>query len=143
MRIHNYTRAEQKQNQEKKVAQALAGKGLYVYENKLKADLTLPKPTHSGLRQVKAGAKFQGDDYYLQMVKTGELKLIEVLDRGEPPVMENKLILDQPEMVTTEGTVELVQKQNAKKKKLKESVSNEKTDPVLLVEEPTGHLETI
>lgn len=146
MKYQNFSRQEKRENQHNKLVQALAGKGLYIYENNVKADLSLPKATATGVKNLKAGARFQGDDYFLSMVRTGELRLIEVLDTGVPtPMNESKLILDQPETVTVEGTVEQVQINKMKKaKKLKEgSGSPENETPKLLIEQPDGHIQSI
>ena len=118
-------RYEKKQLQSKILDEALAGKGLYLYENNSDADLTLPRPTQSGRREIGPREQFQGDDYYMQLVKTGFLRLIKELQSptpAEPPQpkieqlnevamtdkKEEKLILDQPDTITNEGTVENV-----------------------------------
>ena len=106
-------RYEKSQMQSQRLQDALAGEGLYLYENNSDADLTLPRPTKSGRREIGPREQFQGDDYYLQLVRTGNLRLIKELQspNQEEIVTENKeekLILDQPDTVTTEGTVENV-----------------------------------
>lgn len=143
MKLQNFSRFEKKSIRKTNIENAMAGKGIYVYENSSKhADLTLPKSTATGVRTVKAGGRFQGDDYFMQLVRTGDLRLVEVLDKGDPVVVENKLILDQPETVTPKGTVEQVQvNPNAKKpvkKSLKEQTGPTSEQPVLLVEAPEG-----
>lgn len=118
-------RYEKKQLQEKILDEALAGEGLYLYENNSDADLTLPRPTQSGRREIGGREQFQGDDYYMQLVRTGFLRLIKELQPPTPAAppqtniqeqnevtmteqKQEKLILDQPDTVTTEGTVENV-----------------------------------
>jgi hypothetical protein len=120
MRYENkLSRAEKKIVNAKKLENALAGSGLYLYENHSNADLKLPKPTKSGIRQVGPKQQFQGDDYYMSLVRTGFLRLIEVLQtpEQEAQVMQKeetmsqqneKLILDQPDVITEQGKVEHV-----------------------------------
>lgn len=149
MKYEKFTKYEKKENRRANIAAAMSGKGLYLYENSSKhAELTLPRATHSGVRKVQPGKQFQGDDYYMQLVRTGELRFIACLDDGKPkeevkPMNENTLILDQPATVTTKGTVEnVVRKPAAKKKGLKEQQTpvNEQQEPVLLIEAPVGSI---
>ena len=129
-------RYEKKTLNAKILEESLHGEGLYLYENNSDAQLTLPRPTKSGLRIIGARAQFQGDNYYMQLVRSGHLRFIKELEspeaqktnlesKEETEVVaetevatdqlnevnmekEEKLILDQPETVTTEGTVENV-----------------------------------
>ncbi len=101
----------EKREQNSKIRQeSLEGAGLYVYENRANAELTLPKPTKSGKRILAPKERFQGDNYYMQLVRTGNLRFIEEIQApiSEVKMTEEKLILDQPETVTTEGKVERV-----------------------------------
>jgi len=107
-----------------------AGKGFYLYENNTQGMVLLPKPTDSGVREVQpvnpripGSGRFQGDNYYMQMVPR-ELRLIKAYRTPEQEtlmeenlmnenssvneVAEEKLILDQPETVTESGKVEHV-----------------------------------
>lgn len=106
------TRIEKRQMHSKILEESLAGSGLYLYENNSDADLTLPRPTKSGRREIGAREQFQGDDYFLQLVRSGNLRLIKELQAPgqEESTMEKeeKLILDQPDTVTNEGKVENV-----------------------------------
>lgn len=148
MKYQKFNRYEKKEIRSTNIARAMSGKGLYIYENSSKhAELTLPRPTNSGVRKVAAGRQFQGDDYYMQLVRSGELRLIQCLDDGIPKgdvMNENTLILDQPQTVTPQGVVEnvVVTKQSAKKKptaKKNEATQTPSTpQPVLLIEAPVG-----
>lgn len=135
------------------------GYGIYVFENNTKADLMLPKPTLSNQKIVPPQGRFRGDSFFLSMVKNNSLKLVEVIQSEDEALknsnknidsvgdnMENKLILDQPAMVTTKGTVEHVQigkncnlKQNENLNVNEEEVNKD----VLLVEDPVGSIEII
>jgi len=101
------------------IAKVQKGKGVFLYENNTKSTLILPKPTVGGLKmiepinpKVKGSGRFQGDDYYISLVKTNQLRLIEVIvspAQEEQRIMnENKLIVDQPDTFTNQGKVEQV-----------------------------------
>jgi hypothetical protein len=181
MKYRKFSKFEKKENKQLKVKNALSGKGLFIYKNKSKhATLTLPRPTESGLRVVEADKEFQGDDYYLQMVRSGDLILVKVIDDGnkkpepvqeftpepcrttvcevkrevlteavaqpktqkkpktlkESAMSEQKLLLDQPERVTTKGKTEHVVDKTTSKVKLNET-DNQPQEPVLLNESPS------
>lgn len=131
------TRFEQKEVRSKKLEEALAGEGLYLYRNAHKADVTLPRPTKSGRRIIGPNEEFQGDNYYMQLVRTGELRFVRELQspqQQEAAMNKEKLILDQPDTVTSEGTVEHVS-QSEPVQPLQEGGEQEKKD-VLINEAP-------
>jgi hypothetical protein len=177
MKYRKFNKFEKKENNQLKVKNALSGIGVYIYKNKSKhATLTLPRPTSSGVRMVGPEKEFQGDDYYLQMVRSGDLMLVKVVDDGKTkpaPVQEvcraepcevkqevlteavaaktlpkkiklkedknmseQKLLLDQPERVTTKGKTEHVVDRSTGKVKLNET-GNQTQEPVLLNESPS------
>jgi hypothetical protein len=143
MKYRKFNKYEKKANQHQHLVDSLKGSGKYRYQNSSNnAELTLPRPTASGLRKVGPGAKFLGDDYYMQLVRTGELRLIEVLQtpEQEKAVMDQeKLILEQPETVTVAGPVEqvVVQKSPPRAKPLRETQSAPSPEaPALLNEGP-------
>lgn len=123
MKYRKFNKYERKENNRAHMEKSLHGEGLYLYENNTSGDLTLPKPTNSGLREVGPKQQFQGDNYYMQLVRVGHLRLIKELQSpaAERAVNETvtseennmtqpeKLILDQPETVTEQGQVEHVQ----------------------------------
>ena len=117
MKYRKFNKYERKEVQQQHLAAALHGEGLYLFENNTKADLGLPRPTRSGIRSVGPKQQFQGDNYYMQMVKAGHLRLIKVLqtpeqeraaELNEATMQEQKLILDQPDTITEQGKVEHV-----------------------------------
>lgn len=120
--------------QEKRLAniqEKLAGDGKrYKYKNNSTGDLGLPKPAEDGRTAVAHNGTFIGDGYFLCMVPQC-LTILEDLN-----VQENKLITEQPPIVTNEGTVELVQ-QKQKQQKLNENKPSKQKD-VLLTEDPIG-----
>lgn len=149
-------RLERREFQKQKLARDLAGSGLYIYENNTSGTLTLPKPTDSGKRIVAPKEQFQGDSYFMSLVKPPNnlLKLVRVVTQDLPETQtqtlvesnmnEQKLILDQPDRVTSEGTVEQVVVKQQPVQKLNDSV--EKKQPpkeVLLTEDPMDGIEII
>ena len=76
MQYRKFNKYEKKEIRKEVLQNALAGGGMYLYENNTDADITLPRPTSSGLRSIGPRKQFQGDDYYIQLVRTGLLKLI-------------------------------------------------------------------
>jgi hypothetical protein len=131
------TRFEKSEMKSQKLEEALAGSGLYLYENRSNAaDLTLPKPTKSGRRIIGPKEQFQGDSYFMQLVRTGNLRLIKELQSPQQEaLMEEKLILDQPSTVTSDGVVEQVV-QPTPKRQLQENKGKTKHADVLINESP-------
>lgn len=142
-------RYEKATNSREKKEYALRGKGLFEYRNNTSGDLMLPKPSASGSRVVPKGATFRGDDYFMYMVRvTNEAKLVRVIEETvepvtEKPMSEQKLILDQPDKVTTEGKIEHVVKKLDKPVKLNEGqpAEQKKEEDVLLNDSPVDGVE--
>lgn len=142
MKYQKFNKYEKAEIKRAVIAQANHGEGLYLYENHTNADLTLPRPTKSGVRVVRAKTQFQGDNYYLQLVRSGNLRLLKELQSPEQERLametnEEKLILDQPDTVTDKGKVEHVVDKNRKVQKLNEA-DNAPEQDVLLNEGPSG-----
>ncbi len=141
MKYRKMNKYEKKAWQHEKLENDMHGEGLYLYENHSEADMTLPRPTKSGLRSVGPKSQFQGDNYYMQMVRNGHLRLIKELQSPEQEraareeAMEDKLILDQPETITEHGEIEHVINANTPVQKLHEDDNQPQTD-VLLNEGP-------
>jgi len=142
MKYRKFTRAEKKVVQAQMLKEAMHGEGLYLFENNTNADLTLPRPTKSGCRSVAPRSQFQGDNYYMQMVQQGHLRLIKVLQTPEQEraihegtMEQEKLILDQPNIVTEHGEVEHVINTNTPLQQLAEGDDQPKPN-VLLNESP-------
>lgn len=138
------SKEERKANNRQKAADALAGTGLHVFENNVKGDLSLPKPTASGKRSLTKNEQFQGDSYFFNLVRSGLLRFIRTIsevgpnDIKEETMSQEKLILDQPDTVTTEGKVEHVVE---KKPEVLAEQKGKKDEPVLLTEGPVGFIE--
>lgn len=98
-------RADQKR---KAIAYHQAGTGMYVFKNRSAvASLELPKPSADGKKWVEPGQTWKGDSYFLSMVPK-EAILVESLteQHKEESNMQDKLILDQPDQITSSGKVE-------------------------------------
>ena len=145
------SRADKKINQKNKFIQDMSGSGVFVYENNTDADLNLPKPTSTGTRTIGPRKRFQGDSYYLTWVGSpmNLLRFIEEIVPKDNPLKtlnesetnkmnDNKLILDQPEIVTSQGQVEHVVVNESP-----DQDSSEKKTEILLNESPIEGLEII
>jgi hypothetical protein len=141
MKYRKFNRYEQKEVRAQQIENAIHGEGIYLYRNNTNADLTLPRPTKSGLRSVGPGKEFQGDNYYMQLVKTGFCRLVKEIQSpqqalAEANMQQDKLILDQPDMITEQGKVEHVVK-NAPVKKINEQDKKDE-ESILLNEASSG-----
>lgn len=129
-----------------KAERALAGEGLYEYRNRNKnATLNLPKPTEDGQKTVPPNGTWEGDNYFMSLVRSNEATLVREIispqQEREEKMTQEKLLLDQPELVTEQGQVEHVV-ENEKQKQLNET--KEKTNEEakkLLVEAPLDGVE--
>lgn len=114
----NISKYERRELRAAKLAKALHGEGLYIYENNSGGDMILPKATASGLSKIGAGQQFQGDSYFMSLVKSNELRLIKTLvtpDQERKMKLEQverekeqKLLLNQPDTIKSVGKVEYV-----------------------------------
>jgi hypothetical protein len=73
-------REEKRVAQRKAAKEALEGKGLYRYKNHQRADLILPKAANNGQKIIGAGREFEGDSYFLNLVRNHQLVLVERTD---------------------------------------------------------------
>jgi hypothetical protein len=145
MKYRKFNKYEKKEVRAQVIQNALHGEGLYLFRNHTQADLTLPRPTKSGQRIVLAGKEFQGDDYYMQLVRQGLLRLVKEIQSPEQQraalteaSVEDKLLLEQPDTVTPQGKVEHVVAKAPAQHKLNEGKKSAKpAEPdVLLNENP-------
>lgn len=82
------TRVEKKEFLKKSAQDALRGSGRFVFQNRLSTDFTMPKAHFGKKTMVHAGEKFEGDSYFMQFVKTGELRLVSII---EPENLTNSI----------------------------------------------------
>jgi hypothetical protein len=148
-----FTRNERKNFQTERVKKAMEGHGMFLFENNTNADLTLPRPTKSGRRIIGPKEQFQGDDYYMSLVRSNFLRLIEVIQTPEQEKQalqkqeesvntQTKLILDQPDVITEQGKVEHVAMPSlGQAQPLNEGPGQGQKQPdVLINESPTGYV---
>lgn len=144
-------RLERRKINAEKLANNMGGSGLYIYENNTDSDLKLPKPTASGVRVVGPRKRFQGDSYYLNWVgrpmnllrlieeitpKKTTQEIAEEIARRNSPMNEQKLILDQPDTITSKGKIEHVVSNDQPVQPLNDSASSKPASDILLNENP-------
>jgi hypothetical protein len=146
------------------IKQVLKGDGgVYLYENNTTGDLMLPRPASNGRNFIVKGGQFQGDSYFMNMVRNNELKFIKTIvppavaenstltesvtveNSKKEVLVENKLILDQPDTVTATGTVEYVtpSKKILKEDKRFKKEKNGVDEVTLIVENPLDGVEIL
>jgi hypothetical protein len=139
--MKHLNKTQRREERKQQVASALHGEGLYLYQNNTKGDLLLPKPAAGGQRRVAVRQQFQGDNYFMQMVRSNDLKLIKEIASPERTNMaEQKLILDQPDIVTNEGKVEHFVKEQPVSLNENQPKGTEKAPDVLINENPIDGL---
>ena len=139
-----------------KLKNNMGGSGLFIYENNTDGDLTLPKPTQSGIRVVGPRKRFQGDSYFMSWVGSpmNLLRLVEEIvpkTTNQTPVNvkentmtnDKQLILDQPDTITNQGKVERVVVDPTLKPLNDNTQPNAKNPEVLLTEDPLDGVEII
>lgn len=101
------TKMERKEQKRKATEYHQAGTGLYIFRNRSSvASLELPKPSADGKRWVAPGQTWKGDSYFLKMVPR-EATIVEAIqEENKENKMAEKLILDQPDQITSSGKVE-------------------------------------
>lgn len=85
------------------------GSGKFLFRNSNKGDLILPKPALDGKRIIHPQETFLGDSYFKKQIGLG-LQLVEVLEEESVPVKKEILLLEQPPVITAEGEVTYVKK---------------------------------
>ena len=113
MKLSKY---EAREYRKKKLDKDLKGEGLYVYRNTSGGDLMLPKPTATGQKTIAKNAEFQGDNYFMELVRSNQCRLVkEIMSpqqennmREQQEQQKEKLITDQPDVITEAGKTEFV-----------------------------------
>lgn len=123
------------------------GEGIYVFRNNNKGTLDLPKPTKTGQTRIPENGEWEGDSYFMILVKNNMARLIRVIlspeEERKQKTMNEQLILDQPPRTTSDGVVEqiLVKPENPvnsnkSKKKEKLTEAPENSEDLLITEDP-------
>lgn len=137
------TKTKQQRDKIKKdnIEQIQKGTGLFLFKNKSNfATLELPKKSKDGKKWVQPNETWQGDSYFLKMIPK-EAILLKTIESPmkEEKMSEEKLILDQPETITTDGTVEhVVEEKDVKINEQTKKTRTKKSKNKLLTEDPTG-----
>jgi len=155
------SRAEQLQERLGKLSahnRIMNGDTLYIFENHKRHDLVLPQKSNCGKKIIPPGHKFEGDAYFLNLMKAGEVRLvssrkIESPQETPPETQINegtsnmeKLILDQPDKVTQHGKTEHVVVDNTKAHQTQNNVKKESNvfeNDILLNENPMSGIDII
>ena len=145
MRKNNTNKKQRYELQRQKVSASLNGTGLFLFKNKTNASLQLPKKSSDGKVWVEPNQTWRGDSFFLKMI-TQEAVLVETIESPnqteEANMSEEKLILDQPDQITTDGKLEhivsnepaVLTEETKKKKKTKTESKNKENK--LLTEDP-------
>jgi len=108
-RAHRPTnKLERSEAKKKTIEHRQAGTGMYLFRNRSSvASLDLPKASADGQKWIGPGQTWRGDSYFLGMVPREAVLVEEIKQTAEEsPKMEKKLILDQPDQITTSGKLE-------------------------------------
>lgn len=141
----SFTRAEKISSKRELIEHRQQGNGLFIFRNKSRnATLRLPKPGTNGETWVDAynpkipgSGEWQGDSYFLSMIPTEAVLVKTLRSQDEDKKMnEEKLILDQPDMVTNKGKVEHVVANPRKVLTETPVEENAEVKDVLLTEDP-------
>jgi hypothetical protein len=140
---------QRREDRLKRVQEELSGSGLYVYENNTDADLSLPRATKTGLKNIGPRQRFEGDSYYLKFISPpiNLLKLIEIKEEAGVNKEENVKvdeIVEEKSVPVVVQVVEKIKKNLAKskkstKKKKKKVVNNKKDNKMkekLILDQP-------
>ena len=145
MRKNNTNKKQRYELQRQKVSASLSGTGLFLFKNKTNASLQLPKKSLDGKVWVEPNQTWRGDSFFLKMIPQ-EAVLVETIESPnqteETNMSEEKLILDQPDQITTDGKLEhivsnepaVLTEETKKKKKTKTESKNKENK--LLTEDP-------
>lgn len=155
MKKINISKNERAEVKRQNLSVSQAGSGLFLFKNKnQEATLQLPKQSFDNKKWVGPNETWKGDSFFLKMIPKEAILVKTIISPDEQKrqeqqkeegkmLNENKLILDQPDQITTEGKIEHsipseecieINENKSKKKKTKsESKSNKEK---LLTEDP-------
>jgi hypothetical protein len=152
MKKNKMGKRERTEIKNKNLAESLKGSGLFLFKNRSNtASIQLPKMSSDGKKWVEPNQTWQGDSFFLKMIPREALLIKTIISpdqqKKEEEMNENKLLLDQPDQVTSEGKVEhvvpseeCVLNEDTKKKNKTEGKKNGKK---LLTEDPIAGVSII
>lgn len=144
-KVNKYTLREMKR---KKMEDAMKGDGQFLFVNNTRGELSLMKKPIRGMNPVPPGQTFVGDSYFFNLMRTGDVRLIETIVPSavkEEIMPEKKLLLNQPDRFTDKGKTEHVVPGDKSVNTLNENQPKSappKSD-VLLTEDPLDGVEII
>jgi hypothetical protein len=113
----------------------------YIFQNNTNGDLNLPKPAKDGRLKVGINELFEGDKYFLELVKPPLSLLKYIGQKKNEEKMAESLILDQPDVITSNGKVEQTVLDDSSI--IKKENENKNKKEVLLTEQPIDGVEII
>lgn len=103
------TRIERNQLKKEYIEYHQKGEGLYLFKNRSNiASLDLPKMSADGKKWVGPNETWKGDNYFFKLIPKEAILIETISEPKKENVMENKLLLDQPDQVTQKGKIEHV-----------------------------------
>jgi hypothetical protein len=103
------SRIERNQAKKEYIEYHQKGEGLYLFKNRSNvASLELPKISSEGKKWIEPNGTWQGDSYFFKMIPREAILVKTISEPKKEEIMENKLLLDQPDQVTTKGKIEHV-----------------------------------
>jgi hypothetical protein len=151
MKKNNTSKKEKAEIKKNNLTESQSGSGLFLFQNKSnQASLQLPKTSYDGKKWIEPNQTWQGDSFFFKLVPREAILVKTIISpdqqkkEKENAIMnEEKLILDQPDQVTTEGKIEHlvsnddvveINENSKKKRKIKNENSSENNK--LLTEDP-------
>lgn len=113
----------------------------YIFQNNTNGDLNLPKPAKDGRLKVGLNELFEGDKYFLALAKPPLNLLKYIGQKKNEEKMAESLILDQPDVITSNGKVEQTVLDDSSI--IKKENENKNKKEVLLTEQPIDGVEII
>lgn len=131
------SRIERNQAKKEYIEYHQKGEGLYLFKNRSSvATLELPKVSSEGKKWIEPNGTWQGDSYFFKMIPKEAVLVKTISEPKKEEIMENKLLLDQPDQVTTKGKVEHVVPESELKLNETPVVEEKETKEKLLTEDP-------
>ena len=140
---HRGSKVERTAENKRMISYHQHGDGLFLFRNRSQsATISLPKESSDGRRTVGAynpnvpgSGEWEGDSYFFELVPRDAILVKTIRPPGET-LMENKLILDQPDQVTNAGPVEHVASEDLPLNENPEEGVEKEGAEVLLTEDP-------
>ena len=131
------TKIERNQAKKEYIEYHQKGEGLYLFKNRSNiASLDLPKVSSDGKKWVGPNETWKGDNYFFKLMPKEAILLEVISEPKKENVMENKLLLDQPDQITQKGKVEHVVPESELTLNENPSVQQEEIKEKLLTEDP-------